>query len=281
MNLNNIFSFFNFFPKSSFQDTATPIMEGIVDLHNHVFFYLIVIFISVSFIFATILLKFYYSIFNPRTVSDFATRFYAVKANNVTHGQLLEIIWTIIPSGILILIVIPSFALLYSMDEVLTPVITLKVLGHQWYWTYEYKIPELSESPYTEDNGIEITNNMTKFFHVSNRDSYMIPEAELEVGQHRLLTVDEPCVVPINTHVRVIVTADDVLHSWAVPSLGVKIDAVPGRLSQVFLFIKRAGTFYGQCSELCGVNHGFMPIAVIACEVEEFFDWLVSNNENN
>ena len=253
--------------------------KNIVYLHNHVFFYLVVILISVSFVFAIIILKFYYTLFNPKNIRDIFNRFLVVKANNVTHGQLLEIIWTIIPSLILILIVIPSFALLYSMDEVLTPVITLKVLGHQWYWTYEYKIPELTENPFIEKNSIDLNENITKFFHISNRDSYMIPEEELDVGQHRLLTVDEPCVVPINTHVRVIVTADDVLHSWAVPSLGVKIDAVPGRLSQVFLFIKRAGTFYGQCSELCGVNHGFMPIAVIACEVEEFFDWLVSNNE--
>jgi cytochrome c oxidase subunit 2 len=164
----------------------------------------------------------------------------------------LEIVWTITPSIILLLIAVPSFALLYSMDEVIDPTITFKAIGHQWYWSYEY-------SDYISSKGVNIIF-----------DSYMVPTEELKLGQFRLLEVDNQAVLPIYTHVRLLVTATDVLHSWAVPSLGVKIDCVPGRLNQVSLFIKKEGLYFGQCSELCGVNHGFMPISIRAVEPSEF-----------
>ena len=153
---------------------------------------------------------------------------------------------------------LPSFALLYSIDEIVDPSLTLKVIGHQWYWTYEY-------SDYANSDETSIVF-----------DSYMIPEDDLEFGQLRLLEVDNRVVLPVQTHVRVIITAADVLHSWAVPSLGVKCDAVPGRLNQTSLFLKREGVFYGQCSELCGVNHGFMPIVVEGVSLDDYIAW-VSN----
>nr|AKT93968.1 cytochrome oxidase subunit 2 [Vermamoeba vermiformis] len=172
------------------------------------------------------------------------------------HNTKLEIIWTIIPTIILIFIAVPSFILLYSLDEVINPSVTLKAIGHQWYWSYEY-------SDYTEENSI-------------NFDSYMITEGDLEFGQFRLLEVDNRVVLPINTHIRVLITAGDVLHSWAVPSMNVKADAVPGRLNQLTLFIKRPGVYYGQCSELCGVNHAFMPIVIEAVSLWNYSNWLSS-----
>jgi heme/copper-type cytochrome/quinol oxidase subunit 2 len=150
------------------------------------------------------------------------------------------------------------------MDEILDPAVTLKVVGHQWYWSYEY-------SDYTSSEGESI-----------NFDSYMIPEEDLDtLGQFRLLEVDNRIVLPIITHIRVIVTAADVLHCWAIPSFAMKIDACPGRLNQTSLFIKRAGVFYGQCSEICGVNHGFMPIVVEGVELEDYIQWISNKLETS
>jgi len=157
---------------------------------------------------------------------------------------------------------VPSFALLYSLDEVIDPAVTLKVVGHQWYWTYEY-------SDYAGEDGESIVF-----------DSYMIPTEDLEPGDLRLLETDNHVVLPVDTHVRVLVTAADVLHCWAVPSLAVKIDATPGRLNQISLFIKREGTYYGQCSEICGVNHGFMPITVEAVPVDKYISWVAEQKAN-
>jgi len=188
------------------------------------------------------------------------------KIDNFTHATLVEIVWTIVPALILVVIAVPSFALLYSMDEMLDPAVTLKVVGHQWYWSYEY-----SDYEHISENGLNI-----------NFDSYMIEEADLvnDSVQLRLLEVDNRVVLPIKTHIRVLVTAADVLHSWAVPSFGVKVDACPGRLNQTTLFIKQAGTFYGQCSELCGTNHGFMPICVEAVSISDYLDWLASKSNS-
>ena len=142
------------------------------------------------------------------------------------------------------------------MDEVIDPIITLKVIGSQWYWSYEYS-----------DN-LEFSDEPLIF------DSYMIQEDDLTIGQFRLLEVDNRVVVPTNSHIRVLITASDVLHSWAIPSLGIKLDACPGRLNQTSMFIKREGVFYGQCSEICGVNHAFMPIVVEAVSLEDYLTWL-------
>jgi cytochrome c oxidase subunit 2 len=227
-----------------FQDPATPVMQGIIDLHHDIFFFLVFILAFVMWMLGRTLYHFHKSR-NPIP-------------EKILHGTTLEIAWTIAPSLILVFIAIPSFALLYSMDEVVDPAVTVKAIGHQWYWSYEY-------SDYNQSD-----EQLVAF------DSYMIPEDDLELGQLRLLEVDNRVVLPVNTHIRMIITAADVLHSWAVPSLGTKCDAVPGRLNQTPLFIKREGVFYGQCSELCGANHGFMPIVVEAVSLDNYVSW-VSN----
>ena len=227
-----------------FQDPATPIMQGIIDLHHDIFFFMLVILVFVLWMLARTLYHFHQTR-NP-------------VPEKILHGTTIEIAWTVTPSLILVLIAIPSFALLYSMDEVVDPAVTIKAIGHQWYWSYEY-------------SDYNVSDNEGLLF-----DSYMIPEDELELGQLRLLDVDNRVVVPVNTHIRMIITSADVLHSWAVPSLGVKTDAVPGRLNQTPIFIKREGVFYGQCSELCGANHAFMPIVVEAVSLENYISW-VSN----
>nr|YP_011017777.1 cytochrome c oxidase subunit 2 [Pseudoceramium inkyui]WQF69623.1 cytochrome c oxidase subunit 2 [Pseudoceramium inkyui] len=230
-----------------FQDPATPIMEGIINLHHDLMFFICVISIFVSWMLA-------------RTLWHFETSQNSV-ASSVTHGTLIEIIWTVTPALILLVIAIPSFSLLYAMDEIIAPTITIKTIGHQWYWSYEY-------SDYQSEKGDSI-----------NYESYMLPEEDLVTGQFRLLEVDNNVVIPTNTHIRIIVSAADVLHSWAVPSLGVKCDAVPGRLNQTSLFIKREGIFYGQCSEICGVNHGFMPIVIEAVSIPQYVSWISNKLE--
>jgi len=231
------------------QDPATPVMEGMIFFHNYLFFFLIIIGVFVFWMLFQVIIN-----FNEK-VNPVSQKF--------THSSLLEIIWTILPAVILVFIAIPSFALLYSLDELIDPVVTLKVIGHQWYWSYEY-------SDYATLEGGD-----TLSF-----DSYMIPTSDLVKGSFRLLEVDNRVVLPVNTHVRVLVTAADVLHSWAIPSFGVKIDACPGRLSQVSLFIKREGVYYGQCSEICGVNHGFMPIVVKGVSIPKFIKWIVMKLDN-
>ena len=225
-----------------FQDPATPIMEGIINLHHDLMFFICVISIFVSWMLGRTLWYFEQS---QNTIPS-----------TLTHGTLIEMVWTITPAVILLVIAIPSFSLLYAMDEVISPAITIKTLGHQWYWSYEY-------SDYINEDNESIAY-----------DSYMIPEEDLELGQLRLLEVDNRMVVPVNTHIRIIVTAADVLHSWAVPSLGIKCDAIPGRLNQTSLFIKREGVYYGQCSEICGINHGFMPIVVEAVSLPNYVTWI-------
>lgn len=227
-----------------FQDSATPIMEGIINLHHDLMFFICVISIFVSWMLGRTLWYF------EQTQN--------LQSSSLTHGTLIEIIWTTTPALILLVIAIPSFSLLYAMDEIIAPTITIKTLGHQWYWSYEY-------SDYLNDQNEPL-----------NFDSYMIPEEDLVMGQFRLLEVDNRMVVPTNTHVRLIISAADVLHSWAVPSLGIKCDAIPGRLNQASLFVKREGLYYGQCSEICGINHGFMPIVVEAVQLQNYI-WWISN----
>jgi len=170
----------------------------------------------------------------------------------LTHQSLFEVVWTVVPALILVVLAVPSLKLLYSLDFLLLdyePIITVKVLGHQWYWSYEY---------------IVFLDAMGLSFDLVNFDSYLVPDDELNLDGLRLLEVDNPLIIPGNMYIRFLVTSVDVLHAWAVPSLGIKVDAVPGRLNQVFTFIKRSGDFYGQCSEICGVNHGFMPIRIVS-----------------
>lgn len=229
-----------------FQDPASPIMEGIINLHHDLMFFLLIIAVFVLWVLL-------------RTVYLF-DRSRGHEPSKVVHGTVLEIVWTIVPSFILLAVAIPSFALLYAIDEASDPAITIKVIGHQWYWVYEY-------SDYTVDS------NSLSF------ESFMVPEADLKLGQLRLLEVDNRIVVPTNTHIRFLITSADVLHSWAVPSLGVKVDALPGRLNQATVFIKRDGVYYGQCSEICGVNHAFMPIVVESVPLDEYVSWVANQIE--
>nr|UEV87046.1 cytochrome c oxidase subunit 2 [Grifola frondosa] len=198
-----------------FQDSAAPALTGIVELHNTIFFYLIVICVGVFWVLGSII--YYYNFKKSPIVHKY-----------LNHGTLIELIWTVTPALILIAIAFPSFRLLYLLDEVISPTITIKVVGHQWYWeAYEY-------SDYINESGESI-----------EFDSYMLPEDSLELGQFRLLDVDNKVIIPTDTHIRLIVTGADVIHSFAVPSLGIKIDAVPGRLNQTSILAERTGTFYG------------------------------------
>jgi len=249
-----------------FQDPATPTMEGIIEFHNNLMFFITLIAIFTTWVLVRCI-SFYswdQSEFNDELQkNDGASKPVDREVAMFTHSTPLEIIWTIVPAIILLFIAIPSFALLYSMDEMIDPALTLKVVGHQWYWSYEF-------SDYATLEGGESLNF----------DSYMLSLDDLTLGNLRLLEVDNRVILPVNTHIRVIVTAADVLHSWAIPSFGLKVDACPGRLNQTSLFIKREGTFYGQCSEICGVNHGFMPIVVKTVDLESYVSWIASKLED-
>ena len=172
-------------------------------------------------------------------------------ASTTTHNTFIEVIWTLVPCLILIVIAVPSFKVLYEQDEIPPADVTIKAVGYQWYWGYEYP-----------DENIIF-------------DSYMIEDKDLQPGQPRLLTVDNEIFVPVNKVVKVLITANDVLHAWALPSFGVKRDAVPGRINETWFKADRTGTFYGQCSELCGVKHAFMPITVNVVSQDEYDAWLV------
>lgn len=235
--------------QTGFQDPATPYMEGMIEVYNFIMLFLIVV-----------------SVFILWMLYKISTSFVESKhpvAEKFTHSSILEIVWTLIPAIILVIIAIPSFGLLYSLDELIDPTVTLKIVGHQWYWSYEY-------SDYASLEGGESLNF----------DSYMIATDDLTKGAFRLLEVDNRVVLPINTHIRLLITAADVLHSWAIPSFGIKVDACPGRLTQTSLFLKREGTYYGQCSEICGVNHGFMPIVVKGLPVDRYVTWVTAKLDN-
>jgi len=239
-----------------FQIPASPVMEGIINFHHDLFFFLTAILFFVFYLFARCLILFNKDV-NAKPII-------------VTHAPLLEIIWTLIPALILVFVAIPSFSLLYSMDEIIEPLLTIKVIGHQWYWSYEFLDPNILFKLYYES--LDIDAKPIKEFKplevTCNFDSYMLTDDQLsKENSLRLLEVDNKLYLPIETNVRLLITSADVLHSWAVPALGVKLDACPGRLNQTSLYIKRPGTFYGQCSEICGVNHGFMPIAVVGLNI--------------
>jgi cytochrome c oxidase subunit 2 len=227
----------------SFQDGASPSFEGITELHNQIMFYLVIILFGVSWMLSSILLNF------NSNANKIVHKYH-------NHGTLIELIWTITPAIVLIAIAFPSFKLLYLMDEVIDPAMTIKALGHQWYWSFEY-----SDFVNSDGESIEF-------------ESYMVPTEELEEGQLRLLEVDSRVVVPTKTHVRILTTGSDVIHSFAVPSLGLKMDAIPGRLNQTSVLIEREGVFYGQCSEICGVNHSLMPVVIEAVSLEQYLAWL-------
>jgi len=229
----------------NFQEPASPIMEKIIDLHHDIQFFLIIIVIGVLWM----LVRSIY-LFEEDNVETIRYSF--------DHHTLVELVWTVIPTVILIFIAIPSFALLYAIDELHNPKITLKAIGNQWYWSYEFS-----------DYIGEISDDSIDF------DSYMLLEEDLVDGSYRLLEVDERVVLPERTSIRVLVTSLDVIHSWAIPSLGIKMDACPGRLNQVGMYIRRRGVYFGQCSELCGVNHAFMPIVIEAVTLDKYKEFLL------
>jgi cytochrome c oxidase subunit 2 len=239
-----------------FQDPATSIMENIIDLHHDIVFFQIMI---ITFVLWMLIRIFIF--FN-------STNRKIIRSLDLTHNTLIEIIWTLIPTIILILIALPSYVLIYNLDEMNDPRITLKIIGHQWYWSYEY-------SDYTKyaDPELFLSKNGICF------DSYMLNEADLIKGHLRLLEVDNNIFLPTNVTIRLIITASDVIHSWTIPSLGLKLDAVPGRLNQVGTYINRESLFYGQCSELCGINHSFMPIGLKTLSLELYDQWVLSMAE--
>jgi cytochrome c oxidase subunit 1 len=228
-----------------FQDSASPQMEALVELHNDIMFYLFAILFSVGWILLSVIRNFVYP-------------YNKISNKYLNHGTLIELIWTITPALILILIAFPSFKLLYLMDEVTDPNLTVIVEGHQWYWSYQY---------------IDFLNSDDEYIEY---DSYLVPESDLDAGALRMLEVDNRVILPELTHTRFMVTAADVIHSFAVPALSIKCDAYPGRLNQVSVHINREGLFYGQCSEICGILHSSMPIAIQAVSLEKFLLWLNS-----
>jgi len=246
------------------QDPATPVLEGMISFHNFLVVFEIFIGVFVLWLLIVVIARFN-NHSNP-------------KPQVFTHSSTLEIYWTIVPAFVLGLLAIPSFALLYSLEEQIDPALTIKVVGHQWYWTYEYTdyLDLVNIFDKTENMNVEIEPSSLNSDNSLIFDSYMKATEELVKGSFRLLEVDNRAVLPIKTHIRVLVTSADVLHSWAVPSFGIKIDACPGRISQGFLFLKREGVYYGQCSEICGVNHGFMPIVVVGVSTKDFYVWILS-----
>ncbi len=236
-----------------FKEPASAQMERITSFHDLLLWIIIPIVIFVTGLLAWVVVR------------------YRAKANpepsKTTHHVMLEILWTAIPVIILIIIAIPSFKMLYYLDRVEEPEMTLKVTGYQWYWGYEYQ----------DHEGLEFL-------------SYMIPEDEVdeEAGQKRLLSVDNKVVLPIDTNIQILITSADVIHAFTIPEFGFKKDAVPGRLNETWVRIEKPGTYYGQCSQICGVNHAYMPIEIEAVTKEEFEKWLIkakdefaSNNNNN
>ena len=220
-----------------FQEAASPVMERLASFHD-----LLLWIISAITLFVLGLLLYVIVRFNKRANPV---------PSKTTHHTLLEVAWTVIPVVILVVIAIPSFQVLYYGDKTKEAEMTLKVIGHQWYWSYEYP-----------DNG-----NIAF-------DSRIVEDKDLQPGQLRLLETDNRVVLPVDTNIRILVTADDVIHAFAMPALGVKKDAVPGRLNETWTRITKEGVYYGQCSEICGTGHGYMPIAIEAVSKERFAQWV-------
>nr|YP_010937955.1 cytochrome c oxidase subunit II [Pegasus laternarius]WKY95810.1 cytochrome c oxidase subunit II [Pegasus laternarius] len=217
-----------------FQDAASPVMEELVHFHDHA--------LMIVFLISTLVLYIIVTTVSTKLTNKF-----------LLDSQEIEIVWTILPALVLILIALPSLRILYLMDEVNDPHLTIKALGHQWYWSYEY----------TD-------------YHDLSFDAYMIPTQDLAPGQFRLLEADHRVVIPTESPIRILVSAEDVLHSWTIPSIGVKVDAVPGRLNQTAFITSHPGVFYGQCSEICGANHSFMPAVIESISLPLFEEWCLT-----
>lgn len=373
----------------SFQKPATTMMEGIIDLHHDIFTFLVIILVFVTFMIGTILVR-YQASFVSKESRIPVMQYY--NAHGVTHNTVLEIVWTIVPTLILLLIATPSFALIYALDEIVEPELTLRVVGRQWYWTYEFPDQVSFGVPLTEEinqayvsslvssletkriSSVSLTNEINEallsifsehrpsseitftkadladlqgtlvdwteedFVSLQSKvdghrisdfefghqlggnsqiviadaiaaivhtddvkellavqshlqlnipgfsiNSYIVATEDLFPGSFRLLEADRRLVLPFGTNIRVLVTSYDVIHSWTVPSFGIKVDALPGRLNEYYLNLNYLGLFYGQCSEICGVNHGFMPIKVEVTTEDQFRWWFLQTSllENN
>lgn len=214
------------------QDRASPLIEQLSFFHDHTLLILIIITILVR----QIILR----LFSNKFIHRF-----------LLEGQTIELIWTILPAITLIFIALPSLHLIYILDETNNPLISVKTIGHQWFWSYEY----------SDFSNVEF-------------DSYITPKQERKSFNFRLLDVDNRIVLPLKSQIRFIITAADVIHSWTIPSLGIKIDATPGRLNQIRFIINRPGLFFGQCSEICGANHRFMPIVIERTTINNFIKWI-------
>nr|YP_010035022.1 cytochrome c oxidase subunit II [Parazyginella tiani]QOX09866.1 cytochrome c oxidase subunit II [Parazyginella tiani] len=216
----------------NFQNANSPLMEQLIMFHDHTMMIILIITISVSYMMFTIMMN----KFNDRMMLE---------------SQTIELVWTILPAIMLIFIALPSLKILYMLEETAKPNITIKTIGHQWYWSYEY----------SDFKKIEF-------------DSYMKPSNDLNSNELRLLETDNSVVIPNNNKVRMLMTSSDVIHSWTIPSLGIKVDASPGRINQGNLISNRPGLFYGQCSEICGANHSFMPIMLESINMKSFISWI-------
>nr|AHG94134.1 cytochrome oxidase subunit II [Amynthas longisiphonus] len=219
-----------------FQDAASSVMMQLISFHDHTLIILTLVLTVVGYALTVLM-------FNK-----YVNRY-------ILEAQTIETVWTILPALILLVLALPSLRILYITDEVSNPSLTVKTIGHQWYWSYEY----------------------TDFLNME-MNSYMLQPHDLSPGDFRLLEVDNRIVVPMQLEIRMLITAADVLHSWTVPSLGVKVDAVPGRLNQIGFTTSHPGVFYGQCSEICGANHSFMPIAMEVVDSKSFMKWVSSFN---
>nr|QFZ89422.1 cytochrome oxidase subunit II [Megascolecidae sp. YN201732-03] len=220
----------------TFQDAASSVMMQLISFHDHTLIILTLVLTVVGYAMIALMLNKYMNRY-------------------ILEAQMVETVWTILPALILLVLALPSLRILYITDEVSNPSLTVKTVGHQWYWSYEY----------------------TDFANVE-MDSYMLPTDDLIPGDYRLLEVDNRIVLPMQLEVRMLITAADVIHAWTVPSLGVKVDAVPGRLNQIGFTTSHPGVFYGQCSEICGANHSFMPIAIEVVDTKSFTEWISHSN---
>ncbi len=220
------------------QEAASPVAHRLHSFHN-----LLLSIITAIALFVLVLLIYVVVRFNAHA---------SPKPKQFSHNLAIEVLWTVIPVVILIIIAIPSFKLLYYSDRAEEPEMTLKVTGYQWYWGYEYP----------DQDGLSF-------------NAYMLPEDEITPDQRRLLSTDNVVVLPVDTNIQILVTAADVLHAFTVPALGFKVDAIPGRFNETWVRIEKPGTYYGQCSELCGKDHAFMPVEIKAVSKEEFERWIV------
>ena len=241
------------FAQFRLQDPSTITMEGLLSFNKHLLFIITIIVILVGWL-----------LFSTITNYD---EFNNSERQNFFHSNLLEIVWTSLPALTLLNLASPSFTLLYSMDEISAPEISVKIIGHQWFWSYEISDFDSTATCLGSDKTLKYT-------------CYLLAEDSITqknyLGFLRLLETNKRVLLPSNTHLRLLITSVDVLHSWTIPSFGVKVDACPGRLNQINIFLKRIGMFFGQCSEICGVNHGFMPIALLVIPSAQYQYFVVS-----